>query len=118
MWVIACCLVASLVVVACDLADSKPGTHIYVLNRASHSIELDSRVIGSGLSVDILVAHGDTDTFALVDTGGTYRLIISSLVAAGDPSRYEAAVNVYPDVVRGPFAVEYSPYIDAEVVAK
>jgi hypothetical protein len=45
------------------------------------------------------------------------RLVITSLVAADDPNDYDAAVNVHEDSAGVLNCLEFSPYINAEIVA-
>ncbi|MFO7649948.1 MAG: hypothetical protein R6X13_01210, partial [bacterium] len=104
--------------VACDSGLDGPGTHTYVFNQTPGTIKLDLLSIDPTYSRDILVEHGAVDTFVLVDRLEVERrLVVTSLVPAGDPGHYEAGINIHENQAGMFYVIEYSPYIDIEVTA-
>jgi hypothetical protein len=68
-------------------------------------------------SQSIYTEHAVVDTLDLKRGSVVGRLVITSLVAAGDPNTYDAAINVHEDTVGVLYCREFSPYIDAVIVA-
>ncbi len=106
----------ALLAAGCRMTGDAPGTHAYVFNQTPGAIRLDRNSIEPGFSHGILVRHGIVDTLVLVDRlSVARRLIVSSLVPAGDPGHHEAGINIHENQAGTFFVIEYSPYIDIEV---
>jgi hypothetical protein len=89
-----------------------------VFNQGMDSLDVAGKWIHRGWSEDYYVAHGDTDSLALSRSGHSLgKLVIYSLVAKEDPNEYDAAINVHEDTLDHLFVREFSPYIDAAVIA-
>ena len=71
--------------------------------------------VGYSQSTD--TEHGVVDTLDLRRGAVVGWLVITSLVAAGNPNTYDAAINVHEDTAGVLYCREFSPHIDAVVVA-
>jgi len=94
-----------------------PSTRIMVYNISLSPVEIDGHQIEVRYSRAVYAAHGIVDTFDVKRGVVVARLVITSLVAAGDASDYDAAINVHEDVPGVLYGREYSPYIDVAMVA-
>jgi len=99
-------------------SDHSRTTRVVVYNQGMDSLKVADMWIHRGWSEAYYVAHGDTDSLALSRPGRSLgELVIYSLVAKSDPDKYDAAINVHEDSLDHLFLREYSPYIDAVVIA-
>jgi hypothetical protein len=73
--------------------------------------------VGVGFSRGVYTAHGVVDTLELVRGVVVGRLVVTSLLPAGDPNTYDAAINVHEDTPGALYCREFSPYIDAVILA-
>jgi hypothetical protein len=88
-----------------------------VFNLSMSAFEVEGHEVAANFSQAVYTAHGVVDTLGLKRGAVVGRLVITSLVAAGDPNTYDAAINVHEDTVGVLCCREYSPYIDAVIVA-
>jgi hypothetical protein len=94
-----------------------PSTRSMVFNLSMSAFTVEGHQIEVGFSQSVNTAHGVTDTVELKRGAVAGRLVITSLVAAGDPNDYDAAINVHEDTAGVLYCREYSPYIDAVIIA-
>ena len=94
-----------------------PSTHVMVFNLSVSPFTVDGSEVGVGFSQGVYTAHGVVDTLELKRGAVVGRLVITSLVAAGDPNTYDAAINVHEDTAGVLYCREFSPYLDAVIVA-
>jgi hypothetical protein len=103
--------------VACSRVPAGPYTRVQLFNVSNTVIEVDGRALEHWTSHRHYTVHGETDSVALKSGGMKLAtLVIKSLVPTGDPSNYDAAVNIHRDSLSHFYPVELSPYIDAEIV--
>jgi hypothetical protein len=115
----AACAVCLLLLNGCRLGSRSPGTHFYVFNRCLGTVRVGCHEIEPTRSRDYLVEHAAVESLAVTDRlGNEYWLVVVSLVTADDPVRYEAAVNLLEGPGSDVIGREYSPWIDARVVAR
>ena len=94
-----------------------PNTRSMVFNLSMSAFEVEGHQVEVGFSQSVRTAHGAVDTVDLKRGAVVGRLVITSLVAAGDPNTYDAAINVHEDTAGILYCREYSPYVDAVIVA-
>jgi membrane-bound metal-dependent hydrolase YbcI (DUF457 family) len=97
--------------------DRAPRTRSMVFNISMSAFKVEGHQVEVGFSREVWTANGATDTYDLVRSAVVGRLVVTSLVAAGDPVDYDAAINVHEDTAGVLYCREYSPYIDAAIVA-
>jgi hypothetical protein len=110
-------VVVVLLLAAAGCNNRAPNTRVMVYNRGMAGIEVGGRHVDSSHSIPVYVTHGATDSFELRRSAlelGT--LVVFSLLPEADGEYYEAAVNLYEDSVGVFRMVEFSPYIDAEIL--
>ncbi len=95
----------------------EPSTRSMVFNLSLSAFEVEGHQVEVGSSQSVRTAHGVVDTLDLKRGAVAGRLVITSLVAAGDPNDYDAAINVHEDTTGVLYCREYSPYIDAVIIA-
>jgi len=88
-----------------------------VFNLSMSAFTVEGEHLEVGASQSVYTAHGVADTLDLLRGTVAGRLVITSLVAAGDPNDYDAAINVHEDTAGTLYCREYSPYIDAVIIA-
>lgn len=88
-----------------------------VCNISTSSFSVDGHDIEVGYSWGVRTANGATDTFDLTRGAVVGRLVATSLVPTGDPNDYDAAINVHEDTAGILRCHEYSPYVDAVIIA-
>ena len=88
-----------------------------VFNLSMSAFTVEDHEVEVNFSQAVYTAHGVVDTLNLKRDAVVGRLVITSLVAAGDPNEYDAAINVHEDTAGVPYCTEYSPYIDAVIIA-
>jgi hypothetical protein len=88
-----------------------------VFNIAASPFTVGGHEVGVGFSHGVYTSHGVVDTLELVRGAVVGRLVITSLLPAGDPNTYDAAINVHEDTPGVLYCREFSPYIDAVIVA-
>jgi hypothetical protein len=88
-----------------------------VFNISLSTFQVEGHEVEVGLSREVRTANGATDSFNLVRSTVICQLIVTSLVPAGDPNNYDAAINVREDTAGVLYCREYSPHIDAVIVA-
>jgi hypothetical protein len=96
--------------------DREPSTHAMVFNISMSAFQVEGREVAVGFSRGVWTANGATDTYDLLRGTAVGRLVVSSLVAAGDPNDYDAAINVHEDTAGKLYCREYSPHIAAVIV--
>jgi len=94
-----------------------PNTHSMVFNVSMSSFSVNGRKIEVGYSWGVQTPNGATDTFDITRGAVVGRLVVTSLVPASDPNDYDAAINVHEDTSGVLYCREYSPYIDAAIIA-
>lgn len=94
-----------------------PSTRSMVFNLSMSAFEVEGHRVEVVFSQSVYTEHGVVDTLDLRRGAVVGRLLIASLVAAGDPNTYDAAINVHEDTAGVLYCREFSPYIDAVVVA-
>ena len=94
-----------------------PSTRSMVFNLSMSAFTVEGHEVEVNFSQAVYTAHCVVDTLDLKRGAVVGRLVITSLVAAGDPNEYDAAVNVHEDTAGLLYCHEYSPYIDAEIIA-
>ncbi len=94
-----------------------PSTRSMVFNLSMSAFEVEDHQVEVGCSQSIYTEHGVVDTLDLRRGAVVGRLVTTSLVAAGDPNTYDAAINVHEDTAGVLYCREFSPYIDAVVIA-
>jgi hypothetical protein len=94
-----------------------PSTHVMVFNLSMSSFTVNGRDVEVGFSRGVYAAHGVVDTLELKRGTVVGRLVITSLLPSGDPSTYDAAINVHEDTPGVLYCREFSPCIDAVIVA-
>ena len=107
-----------LLVVGVGCHNRGPRTRVMVYNQTldAFSIEGHRYVLSCGQSGSVFTAHGVTDTLDMTRSAVFARLVITSLVPAEYPDDLDAAVNVHEDSTGALYCLEFSPYIEAEVV--
>jgi hypothetical protein len=70
-----------------------PSTRSMVYNLSMSAFEVEGQQVEVGFSQSVNTAHGVTDTVELKRGAVAARLVITSLVAAGDPNQYDAAIG-------------------------
>ena len=88
-----------------------------VYNQSLAAFEFNGRELAVNSSRGVYTANGAVDTLDLRRGTVVARLVITSLVAADDPNQYDAAINVHEDTAGVLYCREFSPYIDAVIVA-
>ena len=88
-----------------------------VYNLSMSPVEVEGHQIEVHYSRAVYAAHGVVDTLDVKRGTVVARLVITSLLEAGDPNDYDAAINVHEDVPGVLYCREYGPYIDAAVIA-
>ncbi len=88
-----------------------------VFNLSMAAFTVEGHQVDVNFSQSVYTAHGVVETLDLTRGTVAGRLAITSLVPAGDPNTYDAAINVHEDTAGVLYCREYSPYIDAEIVA-
>jgi hypothetical protein len=94
-----------------------PSTCTMVYNLSLSTFQVEEHQVEVHASRSVYTVNGAIDTFDLTRGAVIGRLVITSLLAAGDPDDYDAAVNVHEDTPGVLYCREYSPYIDAVIVA-
>ena len=94
-----------------------PSTRSMVFNLSMSAFTVEGHEVAANFSQAVYTAHGVVDTLDLQRGAVVGRLVITSLVTAGDPNTYDAAINVHEDTAGALYCREYSPYIDAVVIA-
>jgi len=110
-------VVALFVVTAVGCNNRGPSTHVMVYNQSLSAITVGGHAIEAHSSHGVYVSNGVTDTLDVSRGKVVARLVIASLVPDGDPNNYDAAINVHEDVPATLYCTEYSPYIEAEIIA-
>jgi len=88
-----------------------------VFNIAASPFTVEGHEVGVGLSHGVYASHGVVDTLELKRGAVVGRLVITSLLAAGDANTYDAAINVHEDTAGVLYCREFSPHVDAVIVA-
>ena len=89
-------------------------TSVYILNQSRDTLDMNGKTVEYWMSRQFYVPNGDTNRVSLTRRGTRLGVIaIASLMAAGDPGDYDAAINVHEDTLNKLRISEYSPYIDA-----
>ena len=88
-----------------------------VFNISMSAFTVEGQQVEVGSSQSVYTVHGTQDTLDLLRDAVVGRLVITSLVAAGDPNTYDAAINVHEDTAGVLYCREFSPYIDAVIIA-
>lgn len=88
-----------------------------IFNLSMSAIEVENHQVEVNFSQSIYTEHGVVDTLDLKRNAVVGRLVITSLVAAGDPNTYDAAINVHEDTAGVLYCREFSPYVDAVIIA-
>ena len=88
-----------------------------VFNLSMSAFTVEDHQVEVTYSQSVYTEHGVVDTLALKRGAVVGRLVITSLVAAGDPNTYDAAVNVHEDTAGVLYCREFSPYVDAVIIA-
>jgi hypothetical protein len=70
-----------------------PSTRSMVYNLSMSAFDVEGQQVEVGFSQSVNTAHGVTDTVELKRGAVAARLVITSLVAAGDPNQYDAAIG-------------------------
>jgi len=94
-----------------------PSTRSMVFNLTMSAFTVEDHQVEVQFSQEVYTANGVADTLDLKRGAVVGRLVITSLVAAGDPNDYDAAINVHEDTAGVLYCREYSPYIDTVIVA-
>jgi len=94
-----------------------PRTRSMVYNISLSSFTFEGHEVAVSASWSVFTVHGAVDTVDLKRGAVVGRLIITSLVPAGDPNDNDAAINVHEDTAGVLYCREYSPYIDAVIIA-
>jgi hypothetical protein len=100
---------------SCRSLEPRTRVMVYNLSADAFSIEGHRYVLSCGQSGSVYAAHGSVDTLDMTRSTVFAHLVITSLVQAGDPNEYDAAVNVHQDSAGVLYCLEFSPYIDAEI---
>jgi hypothetical protein len=95
----------------------RPSTRVMVYNQSLSAFTVEGHEIEVHSSHSVYTANGIVDTLDMTRSTVFARLVISSLVPAEDPNDYDAAVNVHQDSSGALYILEFSPYIDAEIIA-
>jgi len=91
-------------------------TSVYILNQSRDTLDMNGKAVEYWMSHRFYVSNGDTYRVSLARRGTRLGVIaIASLMAAGDPGDYDAAINVHEDTLNKLRIGEYSPYIDAKL---
>jgi hypothetical protein len=88
-----------------------------VFNLSMSAFTVEGQQVEVGSSQSVYTAHGAVDTMELKRGAVAGRLVTTSLVTSGDPNQYDAAINVHEDTAGVLYCREYSPYIDAVIIA-
>ena len=94
-----------------------PSTRCMVYNISMSAFTIEGDQCDVNASRAVYTAHGVVDTLDLKRGAVAGRLVITSLVPAGDPNTYDAAINVHEDTAGVLYCREFSPYIDAVIIA-
>ena len=94
-----------------------PSTRVMVYNQSLSAFTVDGHEIEVHSSHSVYTANGVVDTLDMTRSAVFARMVITSLVPADDPNDYDAAVNVHEDSSGAHYILEFSPYIDAEIIA-
>ena len=94
-----------------------PSTRVMVYNLSMSPVEVEGHQIEVHYSRAVYNAHGVLDTLDVRRGAVVARIVITSLVATGDPNVYDAAINVHEDVPGVLYCREYGPYVDAVMIA-
>jgi hypothetical protein len=94
----------------------RPSTRVMVYNQSIGAFTVDGHEIEVHSSHSVYTANGIVDTLDMTRGAVIGRLVITSLVTPEDPNDYDAAVNVHEDSSGVLYSLEFSPYIDAEIV--
>jgi hypothetical protein len=94
-----------------------PRTRSMVYNISMSTFTLEDHEVAVNASWSVFTKHGAVDTVELKRGAVVGRLVITSLVPAGDPNDYDAAINVHEDTAGVLYCREFSPYISAEIIA-
>ena len=88
-----------------------------VFNLSMSAFEVEGHQVEIVCSQSVYTEHGVVDTLDLKRGAVVARLVITSLVPAGDPNTYDAAINVHEDTAGVFYCREFSPYVDAVIIA-
>jgi hypothetical protein len=94
-----------------------PRTRSMVYNISMSPFTFEGHEVVVNASWSIFTLHGAVDTVDLKRGSVVGRLVITSLVPTEDPTDYDAAINVHEDTTGVLYCREFSPYIDAVIMA-